>query len=363
MSASLRPEGRSQLSGTVAKPLRLPAAAPGQPECALKSGNASPAAIPSDAYVSTGASGPRAASTQAALQYLRAEFDRALKGRALTSGAKDVNVFDLNAYIAHTDSSNAQHVTGAEVALRDAIAQQALRTGKKLQPGDVLAVSLDLSGGNVAKALITVHNTLRALSRGDDMATGIEEQDLEFFHDHLDTRFRTEETTRRTDLSDDWYHMFGMAALGFVSQQKGFWELRKDAVAAENASLWSAAPIWAGSALNTVANLPGGMDALTDWVANRFGMAKTDGAALFDALGEQVVFGVLMNGMDGGWNDALKGAVDRLKPGGKGIAEDWGEVLDSLAHGWKRGAAAYEADEFKAELYGADLGRHLAENF
>ncbi|MNK87401.1 hypothetical protein D3C87_1073370 [compost metagenome] len=154
-----------------------------------------------------------------------------------------------------------------------------------------------------------------------------------------------------------------MAALGFVSQQKGFWELHKDSLAASNSSLWSAAPIWAGSVLNTMAKLPGGMDTLTDWVANRYGMAKTDGAALFDALGEQVVFGVLMNGMDGGWNDALKGALDRIKPGGKSIGEDWGEVLDQLSRGWKRGASAYEADEFKAELYGADLGRHLAKKF
>ncbi|MNX29707.1 hypothetical protein D3C86_598510 [compost metagenome] len=321
------------------------------------------AATDADAYVTSGTTPPRAASPSAALQYLRGEFDRALKGRSLTSGAKEVNVFDLNAYLAHTDSANDLHVTGREAALRDAITQQVERTGKKLQPGDVLALSLDLNDGNVAKSLITAHNALRALSRGDDMATGVEEQDLEFFHDYLDTRFRTEATTRKTDLSDEWYHLFGMAALGFVSQQKGFWELRKDSLAASNSSLWSAAPIWAGSVLNTMAKLPGGMDALTDWVANRYGMAKTDGAALFDALGEQVVFGVLMNGMDGGWNDALKGALDRIKPGGKSIGEDWGEVLDQLSRGWKRGASAYEADEFKAELYGADLGRHLAKKF
>jgi hypothetical protein len=314
-----------------------------------------------DAFVSTAGTASRVASPQAALKYLRGEFDRALKGRELTSGARDVNVFDLNAYLAHTDSSNAQFVTGREVVLRDAIAREVERTGKRLQPGDLLALSLDLNDGNVTQALITVHNTLRALSRGDDAATGIAEQDLEFFHDTLDTRFRTEATTRRTDLSDDWYHMFGMAAVGFVSQQKGFWELRKDAVNAENASIWSSAPIWAGSVLNTVTNLPGGMDALTDWMADRFGMAKADGAALFDALGEQVVFGVLMNGMEAGWSDAFKGALDRVKPGGKGIAEDWGEVVDQLSQGWKRGSAAYEADEFKAELYGADLGRHLAD--
>jgi hypothetical protein len=314
-----------------------------------------------DAFVSSAGAAYRAASPQAALKYLRGEFDRALKGRELTSGAKDVNVFDLNAYLAHTDSSNETFVTGRELVLRDAIAQAVQRTGKKLEPGDILALSLDLNAGNVAQALITAHNTLRALSRGDDAATGIEEQDLEFFHDTLDTRFRTEATTRRTDLSDDWYHLFGMAAVGFVSQQKGFWELRKDAVNAENASLWSAAPLWAGSVLNTVTNLPGGMDALTDWMADRFGMAKTDGAALFDALGEQVVFGVLMNGMEAGWGDAFKGALDRVKPGGKGIGEDWEEVFDQLSQGWKRGSAAYEADEFKAELYGADLGRHLAD--
>jgi len=336
-----------------AKPAAEPAASAVAPKAS---------AIAPDAFVSSGQS-PRAASPQAALQYLRAEFDRALKGRDLTSGAKDVNVFDLNAYLAHTDSYNEKHVTGFERPLKELIVDQVLRTGKKLQPGDVLALSLDLNDGNVAKALITVHNTLRALSRGDDAATGVEEQDLGFFHDYLDTRFRTEPTTRQTDLSDDWYHMFGMAALGFVSQQKGFWDLRKDAMGAENVSIWASAPIWAGGALNAVANLPGGMDALTDWIANRFGMPKTDGAALFDALGEQVVFGVLMNGMEAGWNDALKGAVDRIKPGGKGIGEDWGEVLDQLSQGWKAGSAAYEADEFKAELYGADLGRHLAEGF
>ncbi len=337
----------------------LPAAKP-VAEPAAEAVETKAAAIASDAFVAS-AHPPRAASPQAALQYLRAEFDRALKGRSLTSGAKDVNVFDLNAYLAHTDSSNDQHVTGAEGPLKEQIVQEVMRTGKKLQPGDVLALSLDLNEGNVAKALVTVHNTLRALSRGDDAATGIDAQDLEFFHDFLDTRFRTEATSRGTDLSDDWYHLFGMAALGFVSQQKGFWALRKDAMTAQNSSLWASAPIWAGSVLNTVANLPGGMDALTDWMATRFGMAKTDGAALFDALGEQVVFGVLMNGMEAGWSDALKGALDRIKPGGKGIGEDWGEVLDQLSQGWKTGSAAYEADEFKAELYGADLGRHLAD--
>lgn len=316
-----------------------------------------------DVFVASGEPPVRAASPRTALQYLRGEFDRALQGRSLRSGAKEVNVFDLNAYFAHTDSSNDQFVTGREVALKDAIVEQAGRTGKTLQPGDLLALALDLNDGNVANSLITVHNTLRALSRGDDAATGLEEQDLGFFQEYLDTRFRTEATTRQTDLSDDWYHLFGMAAVGFVSQQKGFWELRKDSLAASNASLWSSAPIWAGSALNTLANFPGGMDALTTWMANRYGMAKTDGVALFDALGEQVVFGVLMNGMNGGWNDALKGALDRIKPGGKGIGEDWGEVLDQLSKGWKRGSAAYEADEFKAELYGADLGRHLAQKF
>ncbi len=337
-----------------------PAAKPHAPAQAPNAELRSVASEP-DAFVSTGSATYRAASPQAALKYLRAEFDRALKDRALKSGAKDVNVFELNAYLAHTDSSNEQFATGREVVLRDAIVQEARTTGKKLQPGDVLALALDLNDGNVAQALITVHNTLRALSRGDDAATGIEEQDLEFFHDCLDTRFRTESTSRRTDLSDDWYHMFGMAALGFVSQQKGFWELRKDALGAEQASIWSSAPIWAGSVLNAVANLPGGMDAVSDWMADRFGMAKTDGAALFDAMGEQVVFGVLMNGMEAGWGDAFKGALDRVKPGGKGIGEDWGEVLEQLSRGWTRGAAAYEADEFKAELYGADLGRHLAD--
>lgn len=318
--------------------------------------------VKADAFVSSTAP-VRASSPRAALQYLRAEFDRALEGRELKSGAKDVNVFEFNAYLAHTDSANDLHVTGREVELRDAILREVQRSGKKLQPGDVLALSLDLNDGNVAQALITVHNAFRALSRGDDAATGIEEQDLEFFHDALDTRFRTEATTRGTDLSDDWYHMFGMAALGFISQQKGFWALRKDALAAENTSVWAAAPIWAGGVFNAVTNLPGGMDALTDWMAKRFGIPKTDGAALFDALGEQVVFGVLMNAMEGGWRDAFSEALDRIKPGGKGLTEDWQEVGELLSRGWKRGAAAYEADEFKAELYGADLGRHLAEKF
>lgn len=305
----------------------------------------------------------RAASPSAALQYLRAEFDRALKGRKVTSGAKDVNAFELNSYIAHTDSSNEKMATGKEEALKEAISSQVIRTGKKLQPGDVLAISLDLNGGNMAKALLTVHNTLRALSRGDDAATGIWDQDLNFFHQFLDTRFRTEPTTPQTDLSDDWYHMFGMATLGFVSQQKGFWDLRRDALAAEGTSVWAAAPLWAGNVLNAMANLPGGMDALTDWIAKKYGLAKTDGAALFDALGEQVIFGVLMNGMEHGWSDAFSGALDRIKPGGKGITEDWGEVLDQLSHGWRKGAASYEPDEFKAELYGADLGRHLGDRF
>lgn len=315
-----------------------------------------PVAPPSDAYQSV-----RAASPEAALKYLRSEFDRALKGRKVTSGARDINAFELNSYIAHTDSSNEKMATGKEQALKDAIESQVMRTMKKLQPGDVLAMSLDLNGGNLAKALLTVHNMLRALSRGDDAATGIWDQDLNFFHQFLDTRFRTEATTPQTDLSDDWYHMFGMATLGFVSQEKGFFELRKDAMVAEGTSVWAAAPLWAGNVLNTMANLPGGMDALTDWIAKKYGMAKTDGAALFDALGEQVIFGVLMNGMEYGWSDAFSGALDRIKPGGKGITEDWSEVLDQLSHGWRKGAASYEPDEFKAELYGADLGRHLTD--
>lgn len=344
------------ISRVSAGPIMAPAK-PVQASSAKSEGEA--ARIASDAFVSSGES-PRAASPKAALQYLRSEFDRALKGRQLTSGAKEVNVFDLNAYLAHTDSFNDKHVTGREVALRDVIIETVQRTGKKLQPGDVLALSLDLNDNNVAKALITVHNAFRALSRGDDAATGIEEQDLAFFHDYLDTRFRTEETTPQTDLSDDWYHMFGMASLGFVSQEKGFWELRRDALASEDATIWSAAPIWAGSVLNALVNLPGGMGLMTDWLADRFGIPKTEGAALFDALGEQVVFGVLMNGMQGGWSDALKGALDRIKPGGKGLTEDWGEVLDLLSKGWKAGSRAYEADEFKAELYGADLGRYLS---
>lgn len=343
---------------------RIPASSTGKPVVPPKPATppapeAAPSrSAPTDSYISI-----RAASPRAALQYLRSEFDRALEGRKLVSGAKDINVFDLNAYLAHTDSSNEKHVTGREVALREAVIQAVARQGKRLEPGDLLALSMDLNGDNVASALLTVHNTLRALSRGDDAATGIEEQDLDFFHDYLDTRFRTEVTTRQTDLSDDWYHLFGMATLGFVSRQKGFWELRKEALASTDASFWSAAPVWAGSALNALARLPGGLDALTEGLSRRYGLPRAEGAALMDALGEQVVFGVLMNGMEGGWSEAFSGALDRIKPGGKGITEDWAEVGDLLARGWKRGASAYEADEFKAELYGADLGRRLAGRF
>jgi len=107
-----------------------------------------------------------------------------------------------------------QYVTGDEKKLYDAIVRlsrvrQAEGGSPLLAPGDILELSLGLAAGDVNKAVLTAHNTLRAQARND--ATVQEVTGLTrvpgFFDDHL-AKLRD-----APDNAGPWYHLFGTAYL------------------------------------------------------------------------------------------------------------------------------------------------------
>lgn len=57
-------------------------------------------------------------------------------------------------------------ITGNEYKLKKGIITESDRLGRKLTPGDVFYLSLELNGGDIFKSLLCAHNTIRAMARG-----------------------------------------------------------------------------------------------------------------------------------------------------------------------------------------------------
>lgn len=101
------------------------------------------------------------------------------------------------------NSPGKAYVTGTEQRLADKIT----RSTHPLLPAEVFSLALDLNNGNVTNALLTAHNTLRALGRVDAVNQTL-------------TRVLPERTVYGKHLADlrsgaensgPWYHLFGTA--------------------------------------------------------------------------------------------------------------------------------------------------------
>ncbi len=135
------------------------------------------------------------------------------------------------------------YVTGAEPKLVDAIkrlssVRKAEGGSALLTPGDVLELAIGLNGGNVNQAVLTAHNTLRALGRGDGSgAMGIAGPATGFFDSYL---------VKLRDGNENvgpWYHLFGTAYLELTAKGDwGPWLATGGVLAAAAAGLTPAGP-------------------------------------------------------------------------------------------------------------------------
>jgi hypothetical protein len=118
----------------------------------------------------------------------------------------------------------------SEAALRDAIVAKSRDTGRRLDPGDVLRLALEQTGGDARLASLLAHNTLRSLARaGDQHFTGVE-WDRAFFTTYLAPIRGVEGAEEPSepggthdpwDNSGVWYHLFG--TMYFEMQTRGDW--------------------------------------------------------------------------------------------------------------------------------------------
>lgn len=119
------------------------------------------------------------------------------------------------------ETLNSLYVTGHESSLNSQIfALSKVRlaaNGPPISPADVFGMALDLEGGNVTQALLTAHNTVRALVRGDAAGVGVPGPASDFIN-------RSFERIRDGEIGGPWYHLFGTAYLETVA--KGDWGQR-----------------------------------------------------------------------------------------------------------------------------------------
>jgi hypothetical protein len=114
------------------------------------------------------------------------------------------------------DRVASKYVTGGEQQLFQQIKDtltariQNGTTPARLSPGDVFGLALGISEGNINNALLTAHNTLRALARGD-ASVGVP-QDPTFVNTYL-VQLRSDEEN-----GGPWYHVYGTAYMATVVQ-------------------------------------------------------------------------------------------------------------------------------------------------
>lgn len=106
---------------------------------------------------------------------------------------------------------------GTEPALLNAIVAQSKEQQRKLTPGDVLALALEQTHGDVRQALLLAHNTLRSAARpGDQTLTGVG-LNRELFTNSLETIrgvpgatfSNPTDASENSDNAGPWYHLFG----------------------------------------------------------------------------------------------------------------------------------------------------------
>lgn len=135
------------------------------------------------------------------------------------------------------------YVTGTERQLQTKLIALAERGGKgdtarRLTPGEVLEVALDLNGGHLNQALLAAHNLLRANARSDTLSA-----DLPLYDNGFVDRYLV--PLRDGENGGPWYHMFGTAYFEVVAQGDwGPW-LATGAVAAA----WGAGMLSGGATL------------------------------------------------------------------------------------------------------------------
>jgi hypothetical protein len=124
-----------------------------------------------------------------------------------------------------------QYGTGLERSLRDGIVRYARQAGTPSTPyrltvGEVLYLALDLTGGDMRKASLTVHNTLRSLARGksngdaDQPITGVE-GDPTFENKYLQALRLPKKAGTTRENGGPWYHLFGTMHLEI--EARGDW--------------------------------------------------------------------------------------------------------------------------------------------
>lgn len=132
--------------------------------------------------------------------------------------------------------------------------------------------------------LVTAHNMLRQFSRGQDNSAKMHDQigsqaAPEFFDKYLDSsKFPS---SKDKDRSDEWYHMFGMASVAFVSTKKGATAAITDIGGGELSvkGVGSSAIVAVGSA--------------QDLLRRTFGISGPNYVAAADAMAEQAMYGIV----------------------------------------------------------------------
>ncbi len=228
--------------------------------------------------------GAAANQMQEAIRRFKAE------GGQLKTGAEAYNLVELNQWVAHQSCENRGLVSTFRTGQEPALAQAIKRTGdgppaRKLSMADVFNLALKTTGGDVSKALLTTHNTLRALARPSDeaehfgkvtdMVASNNKQGEAFMQKYLDGRSAgIRDPKPGESIGDDWYHTFVAGTVSYVGDQRGS----------------------ARAALDAVTTTTGGLGGFVARVAalNAFGGKPGSQTAMLDAIGEQGLYGALV---------------------------------------------------------------------
>jgi len=198
----------------------------------------------------------------------------------------------------------------------------------------------------MSQALLTIHNTFRELSRNKEALKDIP-QDLSFFHTYLDgDAVGKGAAPPSEDISDEWYHFFGMATMAYVGDSKGSFGAAMDWV--NNSKGYDKK----ASAATIIGILNAGMNPIN----LLFNDTPGTNIAMNDAVGEQAAYGWLAKAGD---------YYETNKPF-KGAKTWYGEMfsrignIGTLAVGLVKGLGGIETDEFMGEVRGASFGAMIA---
>jgi hypothetical protein len=121
--------------------------------------------------------------------------------------------------------THAAFTTGNEYALKQAIERESKRRDRRLSPGEVYALALDLNGGDTYLASLNAHNTMRGLARGmdpawnDQVPKGEKGRILDWFGNSSQPEFvrqYLQPIRGGNDESGAIYHLFGMSTMSMA---------------------------------------------------------------------------------------------------------------------------------------------------